>query len=455
METTTSLIHDTDRQPSTLYGTPMGSWQTASIPTPDVVLKGISRWKVTGLAAGMLTLITVCMPGFEALAHHTASVSIRLNGVTPLKNTDSGAAGCSDVYVKAIVTPDTGNLVTATTPAQNNACPGTKIFEDYPLLTNASIGPGPLQLQWMVYDSDGLIPQQMSTATRTGIACDNQEHHYNVNIWGSPTTAAASSVTIRCVPRLHVPIDFSNNWALRLKTLKVKQWNEGTWDDEPYFVVIGFRSRFNTPGSTQLYWSHYLDDYDDDVLGDPLEDSTVATIPRYMGKVVFHNVEPIFSISQVLSGAVMPELIGAIAIAIESDVTSFGTISDMMDTLVAQLRQELVKLVEQATVPPTEDQLQQAVANVKEAMMDSGDFGDWLASLGDIDDFVDHHLFLFLSSLDPRVGNVLQPISGATTGLLQEQPASFKVNFARSDTSYDVTVVLVPGPASGSGIGKQ
>ena len=40
--------------------------------------------------------------------------------------------------------------------------------------------------------------------------------------------------------------------------------------------------------------------------------------------------------------------------------------------------------------------------------------------------FIDYQLFLFVSSLDPAVGNFIKPIPGAITGLLQAQPAEFK-----------------------------
>ena len=53
------------------------------------------------------------------------------------------------------------------------------------------------------------------------------------------------------------------SWQFNFHTFKADQVQEdGLFSDgdEPYLVFIGFRSKFRTPGSTQAFWSGYLED---------------------------------------------------------------------------------------------------------------------------------------------------------------------------------------------------
>ncbi|MEZ4674850.1 MAG: hypothetical protein R2932_11480 [Caldilineaceae bacterium] len=54
------------------------------------------------------------------------------------------------------------------------------------------------------------------------------------------------------------------NWQFNFHTFKADQVQEdGIFSDgdEPYLpVFIGFRSKFRIPGSTQAFWSGYLED---------------------------------------------------------------------------------------------------------------------------------------------------------------------------------------------------
>ncbi|HYU86635.1 MAG TPA: hypothetical protein VEK80_17660 [Kribbellaceae bacterium] len=52
-------------------------------------------------------------------------------------------------------------------------------------------------------------------------------------------------------------------WNLRLEQLHILDADEDGFasdGDEPYLVAVGFRSRFRTPGSTQVFWGEMLDD---------------------------------------------------------------------------------------------------------------------------------------------------------------------------------------------------
>jgi len=82
---------------------------------------------------------------------------------------------------------------------------------------------------------------------------------------------------------------------IQLEHLRVVQAQEhGLFSngDEPYFVVIGFRSRFKTPNSTSTTWSGYLTE-----LGDHMNSSNETDIPPEMGKIDFNQREKNFSLA--------------------------------------------------------------------------------------------------------------------------------------------------------------
>ena len=77
-------------------------------------------------------------------------------------------------------------------------------------------------------------------------------------------------------------------------------------------------------------------------------------------------------------------------------------------------------------------------------MVGSADCGDWLASLGDFDDYISYQLCLFVSSLAPAVGHFIKPIPEAITGLLQDQPAEFKCTSPRTGRNMQSPRFLCP-----------
>jgi hypothetical protein len=183
--------------------------------------------------------------------------------------------------------------------------------------------------------------------------------------------------------------------------------------DEPYFVTIGFRSRFLTPNSTQTFWSGYVNGG----YFSGLDDGAVRTLPAFMNGASFSNLNRV-SLSN------RPEVIGAITVAIENDWTSDSTIRSMMNDLQTALKPILVSLVEQGQINLADPagSVSQAVSQLKASFEPSfwQKVGLFLGSYGNPDDVIGYHLFAFLvtgdavsfpPSTDPQVSLGVLPTS--------------------------------------------
>jgi hypothetical protein len=114
--------------------------------------------------------------------------------------------------------------------------------------------------------------------------------------------------------------------------------------DEPYFIFFGFRSRFRVLDSTRVFWSGYLDDQ----WARGSRKGSSRNIPREMGIVTFENVLPV-SEGQLVRG-VLPEVIGVVGIAMESDGTRFETIHAVMRDVQHAIFEEVHSLIEEGTI---------------------------------------------------------------------------------------------------------
>jgi hypothetical protein len=238
-------------------------------------------------------------------------------------------------------------------------------------------------------------------------------------------------------------------WQIRLERLRVADAQEEAWysdGDEPYFIVIGFRSRLGTAGSTSAFWNGHLDD---DWAGG-VDDGDQKDIPERMGLVSFADVRPVmlcddFDVSD-FSGTAMPEFVGALVLAVEGDQTGWDNIEDMADDIAQSLEQHLGKLIEEelpaagllgateaitATIPKIE-------SSVKDAYMEHV-----YALLRDDDDIIGAHFFLFVAA-DPAVADSLPfpEADNATLGVLQERRfviGSNPITFEGEGAKYEVT----------------
>jgi hypothetical protein len=244
----------------------------------------------------------------------------------------------------------------------------------------------------------------------------------------------------------------ARDWQLNLKQLRVADAQEESFfsnGDEPYFVVIGFRSRFDTPGSTQTFWSGYLDDD----WADGVDDGDRRNIPRDMGLLSFPGVQPVTA-AEIASGE-MPELVGAIAIAIESDATPWGTIRNLMNELKSALNSEVKRLIEDGTLdlsnpgPDIAGAIEAVKSSIEPTFWEK--VGIFLSSFGDPDDIIGTHFFSF-AAVDPALGSFFNPSNlpaNATVGVLAEQEFRIGDNpivFRGDGATYQVTTSVDSEP---------
>lgn len=155
--------------------------------------------------------------------------------------------------------------------------------------------------------------------------------------------------------------------SFKFKSLTVLDAQEESWysnGDEPYFVFFGLRSRFKIPGSTNVFWSGYLND--DWAKGS--RDNSTRTIPSQMGIVTFPNVT-LISKTQLLSG-IIPEVVGIVGIAMESDATAFSTIRTLMGRVQSAIYAEMKRLIEDGNINllnPGPD-IDRAVVNLRNSL---------------------------------------------------------------------------------------
>lgn len=113
--------------------------------------------------------------------------------------------------------------------------------------------------------------------------------------------------------------------------------------DEPYFIFFGLRSRFRVLDSTRVFWSGYLNDQ----WARGSRKGSSRNIPREMGIVTFADVLPV-SDSKLVRG--LPEVIGVVGIAMESDGAQFETIHEVMKDVLHAIFEEVHSQVEEGTV---------------------------------------------------------------------------------------------------------
>lgn len=234
------------------------------------------------------------------------------------------------------------------------------------------------------------------------------------------------------------------DWTIDLNRLRVADAQEEgllSDGDEPYFIVIGFRSQFNTPGSTQVFWNGYLEDD----WANGVDDGDQRNIPQRMGAVSFSNVKSLTA-SDISSGE-MPEVVGAVAIAMESDATPWWIIRNMVDKIQGSLETELKNLIEQGNLNqqnPSPD-IQKAIANVQDSFKPSvlEAIGIWLASLSDPDDLIGIKPFFF-AGVDPALAGVAPiPVLTDKTFEIGKNP----IVFSGDGATYEVTTLISSTPS--------
>ncbi|MFE1664459.1 hypothetical protein [Microbacterium sp. P02] len=221
----------------------------------------------------------------------------------------------------------------------------------------------------------------------------------------------------------------SESWTIALDRLKVNNADEDGFlsdGDEPYLIMIGFRSKFRTPGSTQVFWSGVLNDD----WANGIDTGGSRPIPADQGIVRFDNVDRPTQ-AQVLAGD-FPELLGTFALVFESDATPFSAIKGLVNDLIAATRTQLTALVEKGQLnllnpqPDIDKAIKAVIAAIEPSTI--GKIGLFLQSWGDPDDFL---------GVRPLIFAAVDSSMALPVAVLTEQPLN--LSYTSSGVDYRVT----------------
>ncbi len=211
------------------------------------------------------------------------------------------------------------------------------------------------------------------------------------------TAVTAAAIGTSALAQVATPAGATDTftWSIDANTVQalVQQENH----DEVYVASIAFRTTPGVPGSTTATYHGHLSEINHVDVGE------THAIPNSMGRVSFANVTR-RSLSDVLAGH-NPEVIGAISIFIESDLTPFGTIdrlmedvADVAETEIAQVVEplELADLTDGAAIA---DRLAVAADRIEESATPplGRQLRIWLGSLGNPDDVIDFKVNVFVA----------------------------------------------------------
>ncbi|MFT5204503.1 MAG: hypothetical protein ACI9C1_003914, partial [Candidatus Aldehydirespiratoraceae bacterium] len=219
--------------------------------------------------------------------------------------------------------------------------------------------------------------------------------------------------------------------------------------DEPYIATIKWRVIPGTPGSASAEFIGNLVE-----LGSGADDGAVLGIPANMGAVHFPDIQN-STLTDLLTKGKVPELVGTVMVVMESDLTPWGTINNLMNDVEAALEAELVSQVEPLTIAQLTDPqaiadaLSTAAANVEAAVTP----GVWdsillfLGSLGNPDDPIDVGFTVWVAAygslgqlIDDGLASALP--AGASGGVWWNSldPITTTMRFSGDGAIYDVNV---------------
>ena len=176
-------------------------------------------------------------------------------------------------------------------------------------------------------------------------------------------------------------------------TLTVEQAQEDGFlqnGDEPYVAVIKWRV---IPGTADSASAEFIGNLVELATG--ADDDDELSIPSNMGEVDFEDVQH-SNINALLNDGTVPELVGTVMVVMESDLTSWSTINNLMEDVESALETELVNEVEPLTIAQLTnsqdiaDALSTAAENIEDevtpGVLDS--ILLWLGSFGNPDDLI-------------------------------------------------------------------
>ena len=127
----------------------------------------------------------------------------------------------------------------------------------------------------------------------------------------------------------------SEVWTFRLREVVISDPLE-SGGDEPFFLLFGFRSRVDDPGSTSVVWRGALQR-----VSENHKCCRPVSIPELMGSFSWSNIN---STEEDLSRG-GPDVIGAVVVAMEKEGCPWGSIRDKVLEVRKQLEQEIENLI--------------------------------------------------------------------------------------------------------------
>ena len=228
-------------------------------------------------------------------------------------------------------------------------------------------------------------------------------------------------------------------------------WEDG---DEPYVAVIEWRVIPGTAGSASARFLGNLSE-----LHSGADDGDVMAIPAGQGAVHFEDVQH-STFEALLQQGIVPELVGTVIVAMESDFTPWGTINDLMEDVESALESELVDQIVPLTVAQltnpedVAEALSAAAANVEAAVTP----GVWdsillfLGSLGNPDDPIGVGFTVWIAAYGP-LGQFIDSAllsalpSNATGGVWHSStaPIHSSLTFSGDGATYRVDLTATAG----------
>lgn len=240
--------------------------------------------------------------------------------------------------------------------------------------------------------------------------------------------------------------------------LNVIDADEEAWysnGDEPYIAVIQWRVTPGTAGSTQVSLLTELNDE----LATRMDDGESVAIPAANGAVTFSNVTPV-AFQQLLTGS-LPELMGTVVIAMESDNSSWNAVNNIFHDVESALAAELAAQIEPLTLADLTNQtavanaLSTAAANVQAAVTPSfwQSVALFFAAFGDPDDVVGIGFTVYVASAGPLSDVINASLlsnlpAGAIGGAWSHNlnPIVGTLDFNNGPAHYTVDVVATASP---------
>jgi endonuclease/exonuclease/phosphatase family metal-dependent hydrolase len=254
----------------------------------------------------------------------------------------------------------------------------------------------------------------------------------------------------------------ASQFYVELSRVQIEKQNEG--GDDPYFAVIGFRSRYRTPNSTETKWNEeYFNECAQTTceVGSDMHVGDNAFVSPGMGRVSFPNVG-LFSFNDLTYGK-FPEVMGALIIAMESDACGWDVPKAAFKAARDTLQQKLKELIEEGGLNPTN--LDKAAlagigdaikSNALNAAKDKVKSNIDLLCAVDPEDFIDYHFFLY-SPVVPSIGQYIPTSSDSkmSWGIVDDKANRIHeweisggnpIVFEGDDAKWSATVIVGVNP---------